>query len=164
MAQEKKPKKTNRRATIASRKVNAIPLLAMGLSAKQVAEKVGANVKNVYDWLRDQEYRDAVIEERTRYLDQAAGIFAASITAAVNKIRSLITSGNESIALGASRTLLDYSIKYYHMVHLESRLRQLEEKQKQQQQAGGAWEDVPTIEQPTEPYRFEDDAGHPSGS
>lgn len=144
MAEKKK-----RRSTLASRRSNALPLLAMGMSAKQVAEKIGCTEQNVYDWLRDQEYRDEVIEQRTRYLDQAAGVFSASVLKAVTKIRNLVDSTNESVSLAAAKTLLEYSIKYYHMINLEDRLKRVEARLDETTY-------VPTIIQPSPDDRAED--------
>ena len=95
---EFKSNKTLQKAT----KQKAIKLLSAGMSKTDVANELGISRDVIYDWLKSEEFRQAInieIDTSTRQLSEK---LSQLDTNAINAIERALNSNNDMIALKAA--------------------------------------------------------------
>jgi hypothetical protein len=99
-------------------------LLAMGASANHAAEKCGVSESTIRRRQRDPEFRARVREIKQEFYSGAIGKLCALGGIAGDKLRELLSSSSESVALGACRTILEHAGKG---LELEAVVQEVEE-------------------------------------
>jgi hypothetical protein len=85
--------------------------LAGGQTIRDAAEKVGVAERTVYWRLENPEFRARVLELRSVVVQRAAGLLADGLAGAVARLRQLVSSPDERVALAACREMLDQAGK-----------------------------------------------------
>lgn len=93
-----KSNKTLQKAT----KMKAIKLLSSGMSKTDVANELGISRDAIYDWLKDDEFRQAINIEIDTGTQQLSEKLAQLDINAINAIERSLNSDNEAIALKAA--------------------------------------------------------------
>lgn len=76
-SQDPGPQDRKRNQTdLTPRQVNAAALLAIGTSRAEVCRKIKCSTATLYDWLKQQSFRDKVDELRNEVVDRAIGRLA----------------------------------------------------------------------------------------
>jgi hypothetical protein len=103
-----------------------IAALAGGATVRDAAVAAKVSEPTVYRRLQDAEFRHLVSEARGAMLARAVGQLADASTKAVTTLKDLLDAENESVALGAARSILDMGSKLRETTELEQRISELE--------------------------------------
>lgn len=103
-----------------------VAALARGESLTRAGRLCGKSLSTVRRRMADDDFRQRVQKARSELLESSAAALAAASREAVITLRHLLTAEGESIRLGASKAILELSVKFRESVELESRLAALE--------------------------------------
>jgi hypothetical protein len=96
--------------------------LAAGASAPAAAEKAGVSERTVYRRLQDPDFQRAVLKAREKLLDEAIGHIAQASVTAVQTLSTLCSADSESVRLGASRTLMDLTMRVRKQMEISAKI------------------------------------------
>jgi hypothetical protein len=117
-------------ATHGKKKVDEelILALACGTPLEAAALKARVSERTVYRRMQDPQFRQRIKSTRAEMIERAASLLTAANLQAVKTLLSLQeTTVSEAVRLGASKAILEYSIRLRAMVDLEERLAALEQ-------------------------------------
>lgn len=107
--------------------------LASGASVAQAATRCGVSERTVYRRLEDPDFRQQVDRLRAQMVGRAVGKINNNMARAADKLRRLLESKNESVALSAARTILEAGQRLREHSDMEQRLTKLEEALRRQE-------------------------------
>lgn len=102
--------------------------LARGDTFVAAGRAVGVSVSTVRRRMADPAFRARVSRARGALVDEAAGQASAALTRAISTLTQLLSSRNESVALGAASRLIDTVLRLREHVEIEERITSLEER------------------------------------
>jgi hypothetical protein len=100
--------------------------LASGKSVPDAANTSGVSERTAYRRLTDPSIRKQIQTLRAEMLAQALGRVVHGMTDAADVLKTLLDAKSESVALGASRALLELGVKLRDSLDLEQRIAALE--------------------------------------
>ena len=115
--------------TLRSRK-KAIPYLLSCKSYAQAAKKIGVSEHQVYDWLKDPEFKAELENQRNQVTEAAINILKMNTTKAAETLGALLSSANELVQRGAANDILNHVARFRETQELERRIAVLEEQTK----------------------------------
>jgi hypothetical protein len=86
--------------------------------------------------MADPDFRRRVGELRAEMVNEALGQLARSMVAAVRRLRKLVASADERVALGACRAIVELHARVKETAELEARIAALEDRSTQGQSDG----------------------------
>jgi hypothetical protein len=101
--------------------------LAAGKTVGEAATAAEVVERTVYGWNTDPEFRARVSELRREMVNRVSGELADAMSAAARKLRGLIDSPSDGIALRAASAVIDQTLKVTELVELQCRVEQLEQ-------------------------------------
>lgn len=102
-------------------------LLAGGSTQTRAAREVKVGVASVKRWCREPEFARRVRELRSAMVDRALGKLADSMSYAAHTLVELCVPGvQESVRLGAARSVLELGVKLRESSEFEARISALE--------------------------------------
>jgi hypothetical protein len=102
--------------------------LARGETVRESACGAGVSERAVTYWLAgDPVFRARLDELRAGLLERSMSITLGATAAAATRLKRLVKSRNERVALSAARAVLETAVSMRNAVSLEQRLRALEE-------------------------------------
>jgi hypothetical protein len=101
--------------------------LARGETISEAAAGARVAVRTVAYWRQQEDFRQRVEALRAEILERTMGQMIDTTTAAAVRLRRLVRSKNERIALRACNIVLSQAARLRESVSLEQRIRQLEE-------------------------------------
>jgi len=107
---------------------HAIVLTLQGQTIRDIAKTLNVSERTVYGWMQNEKFQKQLKEERNKIRDEALDKFKQFATRAVERLRDLLESPSDTIALRASTTILDFTLKARELEELEERLTALEKK------------------------------------
>jgi len=105
----------------------AIPVLIEEPYIRKAAERLGINHKQIYEWLKDSEFKKELDDQRKACIDEALCVLKGSMTKAAVVLTQLLDSENESIQRGVANDILDKAMKFVELREIEERLANLEQ-------------------------------------
>ena len=105
----------------------AIPYLLSCKSYAQAAKEIGISENQIYDWLRDPEFKSELEKQRNQVTEEAINILKMNTTKAAEALGELLDSSNEAIKRGAANDVLNHVVKFRGMQEFENRINRLEE-------------------------------------
>ncbi len=108
----------------------AIPYLLSCKSYAQAAKKIGISENQIYDWLKDPEFKSELEKQRNQITEEAINILKMNTTKAAEALSELLSSSNEVVKRGAANDILSHVVKFREMQDFENRIIRLEEKTK----------------------------------
>ena len=105
----------------------AIPYLLSCKSYAQAAKEIGISENQIYDWLRDPEFKSELEKQRNQVTEEAINILKMNTTKAAEALGELLDSSNEAIKRGAANDVLNHVVKFREMQEFENRINRLEE-------------------------------------
>jgi hypothetical protein len=111
--------------------------LADGASVRGAARACHVGERTVHTWLADPAFTARVTELRSRMFGRAVSVLTRLAGKAARKLNKLMDSEQESIALGACRTVLEAGPRLRELTELEERLAALEAADRARQDRGG---------------------------
>jgi len=106
--------------------VGILTAAARGNSLQETALQNDVSIRTVQRRWADPEFCRQVQSLREKMVNRAAGGLCASAAGAVECLAGLLTNESASVRLGASRAILEQTIRYRELVHTEERLQHLE--------------------------------------
>jgi hypothetical protein len=106
----------------------ALLLLASGKSVTKTAAKTGLSRRTLTRRLNDPAFRRRLSKFRAELFERGMGILAAAQAGAASALVRLLKSENESVRLGASRSVFELGAKIRENVEIEERLSALEDR------------------------------------
>src|SRR5262245_55721740 len=97
-----------------------------GHTVAQAARLAHISERSGYRRVREPGFRARLAQLRSDMLAQAAGKLAGVMLKAAQRLEKLLDSGNEPVALGACRVVIEQATKMHEMQVLEQRLAELE--------------------------------------
>ncbi len=116
---------TNYDTPEAPRDLQIAGMTVSGSTVAEICSEVNISASTVYR-TRSQ-FRQWIDERRQEIAETIAAELMALGTAAVARLRQLLNSQNDAIALGACRTVLDTAAKWHADLDVERRLSRLEQ-------------------------------------
>lgn len=110
------------------RNADAVLIAALAGGATIQAASAAARVaeSTVYRRLRDDEFQRQISTARGEMIARAVGALADASAKAVTTLSDLLDAENESVALGAARSILEMGAKLRENIELERRIADLE--------------------------------------
>jgi hypothetical protein len=105
----------------------ALLFLASGKSVTKTAAKTGLSRRTLTRRLNDPAFRSRLGKVRADLFERGMGILAAAQAGAASALVRLLKSDNESVRLGASRSVFELGAKIRETVEIEARLSALED-------------------------------------
>src|SRR5262245_2540293 len=104
-------------------------LVAGGMSVRQAAAKAGVGLRTAHRWsAEDADFQRRVAELRGTRVRRAVGRISAPRDRAVGRVREVVASADERVALGACRAVLELRTRLHEAEELDRQLRALEER------------------------------------
>jgi hypothetical protein len=109
------------------RQEQAIAGLLSEATVEQAARKAGVGYRTLKGWLGQDQFQRAYRDARRALLEHATGLLADGLTAAVVRLRHLSeNAASENVQLGATRAVLELTLKVREQLELDERLRAVE--------------------------------------
>ena len=100
--------------------------LARGLSTKAAAAEAGVSQRTAFRRLEDVGFTARVEELRANLVELAVRRLSDHMQRAADRLSDLLESSNDTVALGAARSILDLGLKSHEQRSLETRVEALE--------------------------------------
>jgi transposase len=110
----------------AKRRDSVAILLARGVSVTAAAEKSGVGRRTITRWLAEHEFQGEIQRLRSELMNRATAQVAGTMTRAATRLRKLLASTDEQVALRAARAILELGPKLRDAGEIEDRLTKLE--------------------------------------
>lgn len=104
-----------------------IPAAASGGTLRQIAEAAGVSPSTVQRRLRDPAVREMIAQARKDAVTHVVAALAEARSVAAQRLRALIDSEDDGMALRASTAVLRYSAHFESLYVLEQRIAAMEE-------------------------------------
>jgi len=120
----------NGRLTDRQRRV--IPHLLASPSTEEACRRAKINKTTVYEWLRDETFRQELKRQRDTVIERALDSLKASIAKATETLVKHLDSKRENISIRAAEGIIEFAQKALGDEELEKRIEALEERLLQQ--------------------------------
>jgi transposase len=124
----------NDRDKLSSRQTKAISALITSRGIRQAASITGIGEATLYRWLRQPEFRSALIDAESLAVEQAARRITALSDEAVSVLEHAMAGETDehtlALRLRAAQSVLEFLLKLRELVSIEERLARLEEQLK----------------------------------
>ena len=104
----------------------ALPVLARESNLTKASKEIGVDREQIYNWLRDEEYRKQVDDLRTALVDEAISGLKSNVSKATGVLVSLMEDENPQIRLKAANDVINHVAKFIEMRDIEGRLKEME--------------------------------------
>ncbi|HVS36538.1 MAG TPA: hypothetical protein VMS17_13320 [Gemmataceae bacterium] len=115
----------NRGGNRAGRKEVLALGLAAGKTIRQAAKAAGVSERTAGSWWAEPDFRLRVSEMRGEVVVRALGRMTDALTAAADTLRKLLRSKNDSVRLGAARSLIELTLKVREGTDLAAQVMEL---------------------------------------
>jgi hypothetical protein len=103
-----------------------VTALAGGFTVEAAAAKARLSTRTAFRRLENPDFRRHVAEVRSEMVGRACGKLADGMAKAAGTLRKLLTTGSDSVKLGAARAMLELAVRVREAEELEQRLVWLE--------------------------------------
>ena len=114
--------------TLTERQIRVLPYLLASPSIEDACRRAKINKSTVYDWPKDDHFRQELKSQRDQVICQALDSLKGSITKAADTLVKHLESPRESVSLRAAEDIIDFVQKALEREELEQRIEALEEK------------------------------------
>ena len=120
----------NGRLTDKQRRV--IPYLLTSPSTEEACRRARINKTTVYEWLKDEAFRQELKRQRAAAIEQALDSLKANLTKATETLVKHMNSERENISIRAAESIIEFAQKALEHEELEQRIEALETRLAQQ--------------------------------
>ncbi len=106
----------------------AIPYLLSCKSYAQAAKEIGISENQLYEWLRDPEFKAELEKQRNQVTEDAINILKMNTSKAAEALGELLSSSNDTVKRGAANDILNQVVRFKEIQEFEKRLDALEQK------------------------------------
>ena len=112
--------------TLTPRQREIVAYLVAGYTQDETAERVEGRCSRSTVARVARNYRDVIAAERDARARRTADRLQGATAEALDCLLALLRSGNDSVRLGAARTILDGALRWADAIDLDERLREVE--------------------------------------
>jgi putative insertion element HTH domain-containing protein len=114
----------NQRLT--DRQLRVIPYLLASPSIEEACRRARINKSSVYEWLKDETFREELKRQRDAVSERALDSLKANIAKATKKLVEHLDSKRENISIRAAEDIIEFTQKAVEHEELEKRIEALE--------------------------------------
>jgi hypothetical protein len=118
--------------TLTAKQARVIPYLLGAPSLEEGCKRAGVSKVTVYDWLKQEIFRQELKHQRDELIERALDSLKANVTKATETLVKLLDSKSEPIKARAAEDILEFTIKTLEFENLEKRIEALEQRLVQQ--------------------------------
>lgn len=104
----------------------ALSVLATTTNYSEAARIIGCGHQQIYEWLKDQEFKEALDKLRSKLVEDAISKMKAHTTKAVDTLALLMDDESAQIRRGAANDILTHVGRFMELKEIEVRLNELE--------------------------------------
>lgn len=104
----------------------ALGVLAVQPNYTKAAEELGVGRDQIYNWLKDDDFREEVDRLRNSLVDEAISGLKASVKHATEVLTDLLGDENSQVKRAAANDILNHVGKFIELKDIEGRLKSLE--------------------------------------
>ena len=113
-------------ANLNDRQLRVIPFLLASPSIEEACRRAKINKTTVYDWLKDENFRQELKQQRDAIIEQALDSLKANLVKATETLVKHLNSTRETISIGAAERIIEFTQKSLEHEELERRIEALE--------------------------------------
>ena len=117
---------------LTARQTRVIPYLLGAPSLEEGCKRAGVSKVTVYDWLKQENFRQELKRQRDELIERALDSLKANVTRATETLVKLLDSKSEPIRARAAEDIIEFAQKAIEHEELEKRIEALEERLVQQ--------------------------------
>jgi AcrR family transcriptional regulator len=122
----------NDSAPLTNRQRRVIPHLLEAPSTEEACRRARINKTTVYEWLKNETFREALKRARDEVIERALDSLKANVSKATETLVKLLDSKSEPIRARAAEDIIEFAQKALEHEELEKRIEALEERLLQQ--------------------------------
>jgi hypothetical protein len=116
----------NENGGLTDRQRRVIPHLLASPSTEEACRRARVNKTTVYEWLRDEAFRQELKRQRDAVIERALESLKASIVKASETLVKHLDSKRENISIRAAESIIEFAQKALEHEELEKRIEALE--------------------------------------
>jgi hypothetical protein len=117
---------------LTSKQKRALPYLLEARSIEEGCKRAGVSKATVYEWLKNDVFRNELKRQRNLIIDSAVDTLKANIAKATETLVKHLDSEHENISIRAAESIIEFAQKALEHEELERRIEALEAKLIQQ--------------------------------
>ena len=111
---------------LTDRQLRVIPYLLTSPSTEEACRSARINKTTVYEWLRNETFREELKRQRDAVIERALDSLNANIAKATKKLVQHLDSKRENISIRAAEDIIEFTQKAFEHEELEKRIEALE--------------------------------------
>ena len=123
---------------LSARQRLALPVIAAEPTIDGAAEKIGVTRKTVYEWLKQDSFKQALEEARKDYVENAFRTMRLAAKQAADKIVKHMDCSDEKVSLRAAEDIIEFAKEFISLEDHERRIKELEDRLEKAQIDAGA--------------------------
>ena len=116
----------NENEGLTDRQRRVIPHLLASPSTEEACRRARINKSTVYEWLRDETFRQELRRQRDAVIERALDSLKANIAKATETLVKHLDSTRENISIRAAEDIIEFAQKALEHEELEKRIEALE--------------------------------------
>jgi len=117
---------------LSPRQIRVIPYLLVAPSIEEGCKRARISKAAVYEWLKDEAFRQELKRQRAAAIEQALDSLKANLTKATETLVKHMNSERENISIRAAESIIEFAQKALEHEELEQRIEALETRLAQQ--------------------------------
>ena len=113
---------------LTARQTRVIPYLLGAPSLEEGCKRAGVSKVTVYDWLKQENFRQELKRQRDEMIERALDSLKANIAKATETLVKHLDSKRENISIRAAESIIEFAQKAIEFENLEKRIGALEER------------------------------------
>jgi predicted DNA-binding protein YlxM (UPF0122 family) len=122
-----------KKSALSSRQMRTITCILENNSIEEAAKKASVSRSTIYNWLRQDHFKDRLEQERKALFDEGLSTLKGATAKAAKKMVELLNSTDENIRRLTSKEIINVALKVVEIKKLEERVDHLEELLKKSQ-------------------------------
>ncbi len=111
---------------ITDQQLSAIPVILDSSSVNELCKKLGISRTTYYDWLKNEDFKSELKEQRMRVVREALDRLKCAMTKAADELVRLLDSPRDVVRRLACQNIIEYGLKSIELEELEQRLEKVE--------------------------------------
>lgn len=113
---------------LTERQRRVIPFLLASPSTEEACRRARINKTTVYEWLKDETFRQELKRQRDAVIERALDSLKANIAKATETLVKHLESKRENISIRAAESIIEFTQKALEHEELERRIEALEQR------------------------------------
>jgi hypothetical protein len=113
---------------LTDRQLRVIPYLLTSASTEEACRRAKVNKTTVYEWLRNETFREELKRQRDAVIERALDSLKANLAKATKTLVQHLDSKRENISIRAAEDIIEFTQKALELEKLEERIASLEQR------------------------------------